>query len=278
MWLILIIVILFMGFPNIFITLMTALHFPMLGLLVGIVVRGSVFAFRHYDPIQDKKTQKIYTFIFGLSSLWTSIWLGILLASLNRGLIQVEPANFYTAYIQPWWGLFPFTMGLFVAAIFAFLASIYLTGETEDIALKKYFIQRAFGFNVAIVILGGLVFVTSYLEDGPLFNQFFSHPLAVACMFIATLLYFVLWFIIQKRNTFWVRVISAGQMTLILAGWLLIYAPNALITSDGPLSFYEAAAPTATLWQLTLALLVGSVFIFPSLFYLFKVFKMKSLT
>ena len=52
MWLILIVVILFMGFPTIFTTLMVALHVPMLALLVGIVVRGTAFTFRHYDAVQ----------------------------------------------------------------------------------------------------------------------------------------------------------------------------------------------------------------------------------
>ena len=60
---------------------------------------------------------------------------------------------------------------------------------------------------------------------------------------------------------------------LILAGWYLLYAPNAVITATRPLSFYSEAAPPATLWQLTLALLVGSLFIFPSLFFLLRVFK-----
>ena len=68
---------------------------------------------------------------------------------------------------------------------------------------------------------------------------------------------------------------AAGQVTLILLGWWLLYAPNALITAQGEISFYEAAAPEATLWQLVLALLVGSCFIFPSLFFLLKVFKTK---
>ncbi len=61
MWLILIVVILFMGFPAIFTTLMIALHGPMLALLVGIVVRGTTFTFRHYDPIQTGQSQRVYT-------------------------------------------------------------------------------------------------------------------------------------------------------------------------------------------------------------------------
>lgn len=48
-----------------------------------------------------------------------------------------------------------------------------------------------------------------------------------------------------------------------------------MITADGPLSFYEQAAPQATLVQLVLALVVGSLFIFPSLIFLLRVFKVE---
>lgn len=86
-WLILVIVVLFVGFPTIFTTLMVALHIPMLALLVGIVVRGTAFTFRHYDAIQAPGSQRVYTLLFGVSSLWAALWLGIIVASLNRGLI-----------------------------------------------------------------------------------------------------------------------------------------------------------------------------------------------
>jgi cytochrome d ubiquinol oxidase subunit II len=132
MWMILIVVILFMGFPTIFTTLMVALHIPMLALLVGIVIRGAAFTFRHYDAIQDAPSQRAYTWLFGLSSLWTAFWLGIIAASLNRGIIDPDAREVWRAYVAPWWGAYPLSVGAFVACIFAFLASIYLVGETND--------------------------------------------------------------------------------------------------------------------------------------------------
>ncbi|MFW7378582.1 MAG: cytochrome d ubiquinol oxidase subunit II [Oligoflexus sp.] len=276
-WLILLVVILFVGFPPIFLTIMTSLHFPMLALLFGIVLRGCAFTFRHYDAINDEKSQRIYTLTFGLSSLWTSIWLGILLASLNRGLIDPESDHFYTAYIAPWIGIYPLTMGLFVAFIFAFLASIYLIGETDDVSLKKIFVRRAYAFNILIVIFGGLVFLSSYLEQGSLATQFFSHPLAVTAMLAATLCFVLLWFVIKKRKAIWVRIVAAAQMSLIIAGWFLTYAPHALLTKQGAINFYEAAAPRSTQVQLVIALVVGSLFIFPALIFLLKVFQSKQM-
>jgi cytochrome d ubiquinol oxidase subunit II len=273
MWLILVIVILFMGFPLVFTTLMTALHIPMVALLVGIVIRGSVFTFRHYDALPEEKSQRVYTWLFGLSSVWTALWLGIIVASLNRGAINPTSRDFFTAYIRPWWGVYPVVTGFFVILIFAFLAAVYLIGETRHVELKKLFARRAYFLNILVIITGGLVFLAADLEGNDLLRDFLKHPAAIFCLGCATLLFVLLWFFVKKRQPLQARVTAAGQATLILAGWYLLYAPNALTTTDGPLSFFSAAAPPATLFQLVLALLVGSLFIFPSLFFLMKVFK-----
>lgn len=273
MWLILLIVILFMGFPNIFTTLMVALHFPMLALLVGIVVRGSAFVFRHYDAIQEPKTQRIYTGLFGLSSLWSAFWLGIIAASLNRGLIDPAEHDVWAAWFAPWWGVYPLAVGAFVACIFAFLASIYLVGETAEPELKQRFVRLAGWANGLVIFAGGLVFAASLGERDNLPAAFLRDPLKLGIVALATLLFVVLWLLVAKRRTLLTRIVASGQVALILIGWYALYAPNALLTAQGPLSFYDEAAPPATLRQLVLALLIGSVFIFPSLFYLFRIFK-----
>lgn len=274
MWLIIVVVIAFMGFPKGFTIIMTSLHIPMVALLIGIVIRGAAFTFRHYDAIQEPRSQKFYTWLFGLSSLWTSIWFGIIAASLFRGEIDTRAAGFTEAYIDPWLGLYPLSTGLFATSIFAYLASIYLIGETSDVEMKRYYSRRAFTFNIAVVACGGLAFLTSYAEGGDLTELFFGDPLSVGCLIMATLFFAVLWFAAKKRNTYVIRILAAGQAACILTGWSYAYAPNILIDkATGPLSFYAAAAPDPTLLQLNIALLVGSVFIFPSLFFLLRVFK-----
>lgn len=273
MWMILIVVILFMGFPTIFTTLMIALHLPMLALLVGIVVRGAAFTFRHYDAIQDAPSQRIYTWLFGGSSLWTAFWLGIIAGSLNRGIIDPGARDPWHAYIAPWWGAYPLSVGAFVACIFAFLASIYLVGETQDTDLKRRFLRLGALFNGLVILGGGIVFAASLGERESLATAFLRSPWNLAVVGLATALFVALWFLVTQRRVLLTRVVAAGQVALILIGWCLLYAPDAVLTTRGPLSFYQQAAPPATLRQLVLALLVGSLLIFPSLFYLLRVFK-----
>lgn len=276
MWLIIIVVILFMGFPKAFEILMTSLHLPMVALLVGIVVRGAAFTFRHYDADPGPFSQGLYTWIFGLSSLWTSIWLGIIAASLFRGRLTTETSDFYTAYVAPWYGFFPLVMGLFVASLFTYLACIYLIGESEEEGLQRRFRRYGFAFNLALIILGAAVFACSLYDGNLLLSEFLNNPFSLACLFGATLVFGIMWRLSVRRRIYWVRILAAGQVALILFGWYFIHYPDLFVMDSGALSFEQAAAPEATLRQLTLALMVGSVFIFPSLFFLLKVFKTRS--
>ncbi|MDP0491375.1 MAG: cytochrome d ubiquinol oxidase subunit II [Verrucomicrobiota bacterium JB023] len=273
-WLILIVVILFMGFPPVFTKLMVALHIPMIALLVGIVVRGTVFTFRHYDAIQEPVSQRAYTWLFGLSSLWSSYWLGVIAASLTRGTIPVRAEAFQEAYLDPWLGWYPASVGLFVSGIFCFLASVFLIGESrDDERLQEHFRHRAAAFNVAIIFLGALVFFASLGEQRSLATEFIGHPLALAAMIVATVLFVALWVSMSREKVMLTRIVASGQVVLILFGWWIIYRPNAIITTEGALTFYDAAAPEATLRQLLIALVVGSLLIFPSLIFLLRVFK-----
>ena len=53
MWLIITVVILFVGFPAIYTTMSVNLHIPLSLMLLGIIARGTAFAFRHHDAVVD---------------------------------------------------------------------------------------------------------------------------------------------------------------------------------------------------------------------------------
>lgn len=277
MWLVLVIVILFMGFPKIYTTIMTSLHIPVVALLVGIVIRGAAFTFRHYDALYEETPQNVYSWLFSLSSLWSALWIGIIAGSIDRGTItiigQSATPDFMEAYIYSWWGYLPLATGIMTVFIFGFLASIYLVGETDDDQLKKLFWRRGFYFNVGIVGSGALVFAASYIEKTGFLSRFIQNPISLATIALASILFLVLWYFARRNQSRLVRFIAAIQVSLILLGWYLSIKPLAIMTTTGPLTFESAASPAATLWQLTIALVVGSCLIFPSLFYLLKVFK-----
>src|ERR1700709_25331 len=63
MWLIIAVVILFVGFPGIYATVSVHLHIPLVIMLMGIIARGTAFSFRNYDAVVDEM-QLIYSRIF----------------------------------------------------------------------------------------------------------------------------------------------------------------------------------------------------------------------
>src|ERR1700759_381540 len=85
MWLIIAIVILFVGFPLIYSDICTYLHIPLLIMLLGITARGTAFSFRNYDAVKDERTQNLYNHIFVYSSFITPLFLGIIAGSAISG-------------------------------------------------------------------------------------------------------------------------------------------------------------------------------------------------
>ena len=53
-WIIILVVILWVGFPEFYNVLVVYLHIPLTLVLLGITMRGVAFVFRHYDAFKDK--------------------------------------------------------------------------------------------------------------------------------------------------------------------------------------------------------------------------------
>jgi len=66
------------------------------------------------------------------------------------------------------------------------------------------------------------------------------------------------------------RLCAAAQVTLILLGWALAQYPY-LVEPD--ITIASAAAPRITLQLLLGALAAGAILLFPSYYYLFRIFK-----
>jgi cytochrome d ubiquinol oxidase subunit II len=75
-WLILVIVLLFSGFPLAFSVTMIALHIPITAMLIGIVLRGSAFVFRKYDSTEGA-VQRRWSTIFGITSFLHPFFSGV---------------------------------------------------------------------------------------------------------------------------------------------------------------------------------------------------------
>lgn len=271
-WLILAVVIFFMGFPLAFTEFCTYYHIPLTFILLGIIGRGTAFTFRHYDAYVDE-TQKLYSLVFRLSSLWTSFWLGTILGSLLSYQLESQ-GHFLDLYVRPWLNLPSFSMGLFISALFTFLAALFLIGETENEELIIFFRRRTFRSFLVSLILGGVTLLLHISIPEALLNGFFRSPVTLSLFLLSFALLWPSYMIYKKRHYFLLKILGVLQVILVISGGLYQQFPTILIFKNKEnLSFYNTQAPAETQLQLFFALVVGTLLIFPSLLFLFKVFK-----
>jgi len=274
MWLIIAIVVLFVGFPEIYTTVSTHLHIPLVIMLFGIIARGTAFTFRNYDAVVDNM-QKVYNKIFVYSSFVTPFFLGVIAASAVSGKIDTDAGDFLSAYIFPWLNWFSVTVGFFTVAICGYLAAIFIIGETKDEASKKRFVRKAKQMNVAAVVFGGLVFAAATKERIPLAAWLFDNVIGVSALIAALLSLVLLWYLLLKKGKVYIiRMLAGFQVTMILLAVTLRHYPKIVILKGGKyLSLLEHAGQERTIWSLGMALLLGSIFILPALFYLIYSFQ-----
>ena len=268
-WLILVVVILFTAFPPAFATIATALHIPLTLLLIGIVLRGSAFTFRTYDSQRDR-VQIRWSRIFSMASVITPVLLGVIVGAIASGRTRLEKGTFASVFIDPWLAPFPLAVGFFALSLFAFLAAVYLTLETTDNAMQDDFRLRALASAVAVGALALVVFLLSEtgapkIRAGISASQW-AVPLQVATAVCAVGAFAALWI----RRYRLAQLCAAGQVTLILWGWGVAQFPYIV---EPEITIQSAAAPPETLRLLLLVLGAGALVLFPSFYYLFRVFK-----
>lgn len=273
MWLIITIVILFVGFPVIYASVSTYLHIPLVIMLLGIIARGTAFTFRHYDAINDD-WQGLYNAIFRISSFITPLFLGIIAASTVSGTIDNGANDFLSAYIFSWFNFFSISVGLFTVAICAYLAAIFVIGETTNALQRNYFTLKAKEAILLVVLAGALVFISAWVSGIPLFTWIFGGAIGIIAISLASLSLWILFKNFNKGKTNLFRILAGFQVVMILVAASYSHYPNIISFKNGSyLSLIEHAGTEKTMQSLGLALLLGSIFILPFLIYLIYSFK-----
>jgi cytochrome d ubiquinol oxidase subunit II len=275
MWLIIAVVILFVGFPKIYTTISVYLHIPLVCMVLGIIARGTAFVFRNYDAVKDEM-QKIYTPIFVYSSLITPFFLGIIAASSVSGSIDLQAADFASAYIYSWLNWFSISVGIFTVCICGFLATIFIIGQTDNDVDRKHFVRKAYRTIYIVMASGGLVFVASVIDNIPILTWIFGDTPGLVAIIAATLSLLVMFWALNKDKPILLRLLAGFQVTMILFAATYNHFPDIVLIKNGEnLSLMTHQGQVKTIDSLGYALLIGSIFILPALFYLIYIFQQK---
>lgn len=271
-WLIIVVVVLFSCFPEAFAQLAVALHIPFVLLLIGIVLRGSAFTFRTYDSAHSA-VQERWGRVFSGASVVTPLLLGVAVGAIASGRVHppAPGASFVESYVSPWLTPFSIAVGCLALALFAFLAAVYLTVETaDDPALQESFRRRALVAAVAVFATAAGALLVAHTEV-PRLAEGLTHTLRAVALHLATAIAAVTaigGLVVRAYRV--ARFAAAAQVALILWGWALAQYPYLIPPT---LTIHDAAAPAITLRLTLIALAAGALLLFPSLAYLFWVFK-----
>jgi cytochrome d ubiquinol oxidase subunit II len=265
-WLILVVVMVFGGFPPAFSALSIALHVPLTLFLLGVVFRGSSFAFRSFDPGPGHRR---YGRPFSVASVVSPVLLGMVVGAAASGRIEVSGRDVQSS-AAVWLAPFPIVTGLLALALCAFLAATYLTLEARTPELADDFRRRALVAAAVAAVFAGLALLLAFDGAPVIARRLTGRPWAWLLEAVATAAALGAALALWRRHFRVARALAAAQVALIVLGWAAAQYPYLLVDD---LTIAGAAADPRTLRVLVYALLAGLPVLLPSLWLLFKVFK-----
>lgn len=271
-WLIIVVVMLFTGFPAAFGAVSVVLHIPLTVMLVGIVLRGTAFVFRSYGAHTEVQRHR-WGIVFSIASVVTPIFLGIVVGALATGAVGAAShlagradAGFQQVFIQPWLAPFPIVIGAFALVLFAYLAAVYLAFNAPSEPLRSDFRARALIAAIAaLAIAVSALVVAIYQGHGGVIRGALAAPVQLLTAAAGITAFVGLW----NRRYRLARIAAAAQVVGILIGWAASQYPSIV---PGRFTIADAAAPPQTLRLLLIGLLAGMAILIPALRYLYRLF------
>jgi cytochrome d ubiquinol oxidase subunit II len=264
-WLIFVLVVAWTAFSPAFSAVMTTLYIPLALAALGIVLRGSGFAFRHAlpGPVRGPATR-----VFGVSSVLTPFFLGTVVGAIAAGEVPADGGGDPTA---SWTGTLPLLSGAMFVAAAADLAAVFLVRDSRaagEPGLERYFARRALGAAVVAGALaaGGIVALHSdarFVYEGLVGPGLPLVILSGVCG--AAALGLLAWGLSRGFDawiSFLMRAAAVGAVVAVVWGWFVAQHPYLLPES---LTIDEAAAASASLITVIVVFGIAALLVIPSL-------------
>ncbi|GAA1148827.1 cytochrome d ubiquinol oxidase subunit II [Nocardioides aquiterrae] len=256
-WLIYCLVVMWTAFPEAFAAVMTTLYVPLGIAALGIVLRGSGFAFR--KVLWRTPHARLAGLAFSASSVLTPFAFGTVAGAIASGRV---PAGGYGPPFSSWLSPSALMSGLLAVAVCAYLAAVFLTADAHaahEQDLEDWFGRRARAAAVVtgVVSLVGLVVARA---DAPLlFDNLLTRawPLALCSVAAGTAALLLL----RRASPRLIRAVSWVAVTALVLAWVAAQAPYLLGTHT---TIGSAAAPRTSLDALAIVIVVAVAIITPS--------------
>ncbi len=259
-WLVLAIVVCWTGFPILFQAVFTSLYPLYFLALVGVILRGAFFAFRHVA--HDARFETASSLVFGIASVVTPFFFAATLGAIASGRLAVggPPTPVLAACVNPMAAAF----GVVSVAATAFIGAVFLVGDARRYGAHEmvdYFRTRALVATAVLIAVGTAALIVIEIQAPRLVAGMVTGlglPFTLATMLFTPVVGVLVW---RRRYRLYrlLAVIAVGSLVL---AWGIGQAPYLL---PGRLTIEQAAPPagTAVLLLIVTGLLV--LLVLPSL-------------
>ncbi len=258
-WLIFCLVVLWTAFSEAFASIGLTLFVPLTLAALGIVLRGSSFAFR--KTMFRTRERRVFGAIFALSSVLVPYCMGAIAGAIASGRVPAggEAGDPWDSWVNPTSVL----GGVLAVTVCAYLAAVYLVWDARrlgDDALVEYFRRRAVvAAIVAGVVAGAGIFVlhadAEYIFDG-LTSRALPLVIASAACGIGSLV------LLLRHAHRYARILAIGAVATVVWGWGVAQWDYILPET---LTVVDAAAPSGTLTTVLVVFAIAAVVILPSI-------------
>jgi cytochrome bd ubiquinol oxidase subunit II len=263
-WLILVITVLWTGYPAVFGAVFSTLAIPIFAAAIGIILRGMTYALQN---AADERQRRLIDTTFAVSSILTPFMLGTVIGAIASGRVPLGNArgDALTAWLNPT----SVMAGVLAVVTGTFIAAVYLAADAArlgDPDLRRIFHNRAVACAIiaGVVSIGGLVVIHG---DAPALYRGLTRGWGLAAVVVSGAAGLGSLALLVRRAYQAARLSASIAVAALLLGWAAAQDPYVLPPA---LTLRAAAASSTTQIALIVSVALGAVILFPSLAVLFR--------
>jgi cytochrome d ubiquinol oxidase subunit II len=259
-WLIFVLVVLWTAFSPAFAAIMSTLFIPLSLAALGIVIRGTGFAFK--GVAGRGRNRRLADGFFGVSSLLTPFFMGTVVGAIASG--RVPPGNAQGDPVTSWLNLVSLTTGVLFVATSAYLAGVFLVHDSRrfgDPEMERYFRIRALCSSLATGAIAVAALLVFRADDRFIYDGLTSGGIPLVIVSVLCGLG-VIALLIRGGRPLGARVLAVGAVVTMVWAWGVAQHPYLLPQS---LTIEAGAGAGETLDEVLIVFVVAVLVVLPSI-------------
>jgi cytochrome d ubiquinol oxidase subunit II len=256
-WLIFVFVVTWTAFPQAYASITLTLFVPLTIAALGIVLRGSSFAFR--KSVATLRDRRLLGAAFAASSVLVPYCMGAVLGGIASG--RVPAGGRAGDPLHSWINPTSVFAGVLALTAVAYLSAVFLVWEARgagDVEMTEHFRRRAIFSAVAVAIVASAGLFVLHSDARYIFDGLTSRALPVAIVSISCGLGALL--LLTHRAARGARAFAVLAVAGLVFTWGIAQKPYLLPQS---LTVSAGAAPSGTLTALGVTVVMAAVIVVP---------------